>query len=292
MASNPARVVAWTASITLHVLACLVVFAWFATREEVQRSDPRSVDTRIDQKDAPILFEIDLTERLASKAKPTLKLTRPAVETRISAAVEKMPGPGPGSGPSPAQTAKSDGQTSKLKSAAIPLHSAINHPGKSLVYVLDCSGSMGIGDRWAKACDTLLASIENLSEGMYYQIVLYDRTARLIDRGSQLRPVKKTELSVLREILGKKIPEGESRHSEGLRKALLLQPDVVFLLTDADDFTQKEFAEVSPLFRNQKFNVFLFGESNIQVDSPLHRLTKERRGGMYIVGKEGLEKVQ
>jgi hypothetical protein len=126
------------------------------------------------------------------------------------------------------------------------LHPA-GFPARSVVYVLDCSGTMGLGGRLDRARDSLRATLETLPDGVKVQVVAY--SARAV-------PVTADGLTADRDhivaALAKLEAAGESRHAEGLRVALLLNPDAVVLLTDAGP---DELAALRPLIAGARKGV-------------------------------------
>lgn len=126
------------------------------------------------------------------------------------------------------------------------LHAA-GFAARSVVYVLDCSGTMGLGGRLDRACDSLRATLAALPGGVKVQVVAY--SARAV-------PVTADGLTADRDriaaALGKLEAAGASRHAEGLRVALLLNPDAVVILTDAG---ADELAALRPLIAGAKKGV-------------------------------------
>ncbi len=127
-----------------------------------------------------------------------------------------------------------------------PLHAA-GFAARSVVYVLDCSGTMGLGGRLDRARDSLRATLATLPDGVKVQVVAY--SARAV-------PVTADGLTADRDriaaALGKLDAAGASRHAEGLRVALLLNPDAVVILTDAGP---DELAALRPLIAGARKGV-------------------------------------
>jgi hypothetical protein len=108
--------------------------------------------------------------------------------------------------------------------------------GKSFVFVVDCSGSMQ-GNRFNRALTELRKALEQLEPDQMFQIVFFnDHAVPLVhsEHSTKLMPAT-------REVLSEVLAWVENRHASGgtmpndaLKRALRLQPDVVFFLTDAD----------------------------------------------------------
>jgi hypothetical protein len=126
--------------------------------------------------------------------------------------------------------------------AIAPLHGKIQKPDFTVVYVLDRSGSMGRDRKLTHAVATLKASLQQLSPDVRFQIVVYDSRADVLRIGgsSDVVPATPANLAEAERQLDALIGEGSSRHLEGLRTGLGLRPDLLILLTDADELTAKD----------------------------------------------------
>jgi hypothetical protein len=112
--------------------------------------------------------------------------------------------------------------------------------GSKFVYVLDRSGSMGgsSGKALAAAKAELLASLEKLDTVHQFQIIFYNERARVFNpTGQPGRLVFGTEENKVqvRRFIESVSAEGGTAHEDALMLAVRLRPDVIFLLTDADD---------------------------------------------------------
>ena len=130
----------------------------------------------------------------------------------------------------PAATPSQSGSSSTVQ----PLHRPIP-AGKSLVYLVDRSGSMRHGHRLEMAIASVVQSLARVGPDARFQVVLYDSVAEAIaDPGE--RPIVGTELNHRRakDFLRDQIPQGRSNHRAGLQKAIGFNPDVIVWLTDED----------------------------------------------------------
>jgi hypothetical protein len=120
-------------------------------------------------------------------------------------------------------------------SVVAPLHGPLGN-GQTVAYVLDCSGSMGEFGRFAAARAALLATLQQQPETVKFRVVAYNTTARPV---VSERPVAVTREAVaaVEAELGRLRPTGRSDHAAGLRLALTPRPDVIVLLSDADELT-------------------------------------------------------
>ena len=153
--------------------------------------------------------------------------------------------------------------------------------GQRLVYVVDSSSSMGKKGALARACQELQQSIRRLPPTARFQVIVYNDTAHFLLRHTSgwLEPTPANIQQVV-EALGRQLPEGRTDHEPALRKAFLLDPDVVFFLTDADDLEGKHLRLASGL--NRRGAVVHTIELNIQnrqrPGMPLQQLARDNRG--------------
>ena len=117
---------------------------------------------------------------------------------------------------------------------AAPLHGALK-PGQSVVYILDCSGSMGEFGKLSLARAALMATLERQPDGVRYQVIPYNSTARLLLPGGLATMAG--SLSHTESKLGKLEAAGRSNHDEAFRVAVGLRPDAIVWLTDADNIS-------------------------------------------------------
>lgn len=219
--------IAWAASILAH--AVVFVAVWNATPSPVAPAVEAEDDFTLVM-DAPVEHEPILTVKLTpSTGRPPKPIAVPAVlpgamlshirnrsddpplavehvvEVRQASATIPAPNPTP--------------MTSER-----PLHQPLS-AGRSVVYVLDCSGTMGLGGKFERARAALLATVAAQPAGVRVKVVTYSRRAvALTSEG----------VEQLTQSLGEIEPAGESQHVEGVRVALKFEPDTVVLFTDAD----------------------------------------------------------
>lgn len=127
---------------------------------------------------------------------------------------------------------------------ASPLHGAMK-PGQSVVYILDCSGSMGEFGKFARARAALIATLSRQPEGVRFQVILYNSTVRQLIPGGLITVAANIQAAETR--LATVEPAGRSNHAEALRMAAGLHADAIVWLTDADDLS---FAKLKPALTN------------------------------------------
>jgi hypothetical protein len=120
--------------------------------------------------------------------------------------------------------------------------------GKRVVFVLDRSLSMGLTGAYRRARAELLACLRALPESTSFQVVLYNRGAEPL-LGRTLLPVEEVSLVKVERILQETLPEGETDHGRALAVAMSLDPDAIYLVTDADDMTATAVRQISAMNR-------------------------------------------
>jgi hypothetical protein len=155
---------------------------------------------------------------------------------------EAINGSKDGAGPTDSGTAATPADGSGGLTPSTPLNATTTFfqlatQAQSVVYVFDRSGSMGMAGRLNQARRELLASLERLPATARFQVIPYNRVAEplRIAGHSDLVPAtieNKRQAALLLEGL---VPEGGTEYLTALKRALLLQPEVIYFVTDADD---------------------------------------------------------
>jgi hypothetical protein len=111
--------------------------------------------------------------------------------------------------------------------------------GKRVVYVIDRSASMGLGDGLSAARRELLASLGRLLPSTHFQVIFYNREAEVLRLGgrSDLLPASADNVRAAARRLEHLRAEGGTNHLQALMRALSLEPDVIFFVTDAADLS-------------------------------------------------------
>jgi hypothetical protein len=124
---------------------------------------------------------------------------------------------------------------------------------KSVVYVLDRSGSMGQQSRYCIACAEVIADLSRRPPGTRFQVVPYNSSAEplCIDNSLGLSQVNVFTIEKAKSLLTALPPTGWTDHLCGLRRGLLLAPDVLYLVTDADDLKPEDVRTITGLNRGR-----------------------------------------
>jgi hypothetical protein len=261
-------------SAALHTLAAAVFFALAAGRE----GEPsRVVDTAVGGNDHPITlslvsFPAAHPEQSAGPSSghkageeeefhatvlpaPTVEEGPPVAPPQIippaqpSVIGSGQPSRAGGSGvDSPGGTATGSGTSGFLN---------VPGPVRSVVYVIDCSMSMGGPDershKFTLARRELLASLRLLPEGTCFQVIPYNHQAEslLLDGQTGLVPKSERSVQAAADALEKRKPAGWTDHARALRRGLVLRPDVLFFVTDGDDLQHAQERDATALNKGQ-----------------------------------------
>lgn len=109
--------------------------------------------------------------------------------------------------------------------------------GTKFVYVIDRSDSMQYKRRLNAARSELLASLEELAETNFVQVIFYNDDVVSLsssERPALLRNTTAQQRKIAQFAAGIQ-PDGGTDHLRALQIALQLAPDAIFLLTDADE---------------------------------------------------------
>lgn len=116
----------------------------------------------------------------------------------------------------------------------------LNDRAKTVVYVIDRSGSMIDFGAMAAAKAELRSSIESLDNSQRFQIVVYNQTAQIMKLKGEARPPlyvasEYNKLLAKDRFVNNIRADGGTSHMPALRQALSLRPEIIYFLTDADD---------------------------------------------------------
>lgn len=199
---------------------------------------------------------------------PVSAATVPTVPSKVSAA-ESIPG---------AQATGSGGHGPTVTFFQIPARC------RSVVYVIDRSASMGLNGSLGVARRELLASLEQLSEETRFQVIAYNRVAEPLSLSGRtdLVPATSENKRQAAQILEALWAEGSTDHLPALKRALALQPDVIYFLTDADDLKDQQVRALTLLNRGRTaiHTIELNMANRHREDLPLHVLARDN-GGTY-----------
>jgi von Willebrand factor type A domain len=274
-------VAAVAVSVVLHALIGL---AWWFTPDRGHSNGTR-VGTAVDGPDDHDTVFV-LCDPPAPRPKPAPpKPTGPAVASPPATLPPSVTRPTTTNAGALTQTGTSQPEAGSLpkNGGPKPLHGRPG-PGKSIIYVLDRSSSMASGGLLTRAIQAIKVSLLQLGPDIRFQLVVYNGTGECF--GAEL--VSATPETVRRAAawLDGRLAEGRSNHVAGLREGLWLRPDMVFLITDADDLEEREVKQIAGLTRDwPQFNVAIVGDRRSADESPLARWVRQLGGTVQFLGR-------
>ena len=152
--------------------------------------------------------------------------------------------------------------------------------------MIDTSPSMYESIVFAKS--ELSASVQSLQPTQQFQVVFYDSTARALKiRGTQVGDLYRAgdyaKTQALQKIAGV-TTQGGTNHKAALVKALKMNPEIVFLLTDAETVLQpRQMNDILRLNKNGvRIHCIEFGEGpDLSSDNSFLKKLARESGGTY-----------
>lgn len=155
-------------------------------------------------------------------------------------------------------------------------------PGQSVVYVLDHSSSMGSDGLLPSAVAAIKASLNELGPEVRFGIIAYNGGTSAL--GSALLPTTPENVERAGAWMDQLQAEGRSNHVAGVRDGLWLHPDLIILLTDADDLDESEVGGIARLVRTPvRLSVAIFGSQRPATATPLERFVRQIGGTIEYV---------
>lgn len=212
---------------------------------------------------------VERVERPAAKpqaAKAPAELPPSIVRPRVPVAGDVRPVAGSPAGPE--APAKPAGDR--------PLHGKLR-PGQTIVYLLDRSASMGPDGLLPRAVAALRASLAQLGPDTRFQIVAYNGGTTTF--GPTPIPGRTDAVERADRWLGELTAEGRSDHRAGFVDALAVHPDMIVLLTDADDLDESDVRAIRSRLRpGVTLTAIVLGGRRAPRETPLDRLTRATGG--------------
>jgi len=172
--------------------------------------------------------------------------------------------------------------------AKIQLFGAVGE-GYKFVFVIDRSGSMGGDGRQALAAvkAELIRAIEVLDSVHQFQIIFYNHRPSIFNpSGAAGRLAFATEENKRRaaRFLESITAEGGTAHDEALRLAARMRPDVIFLLTDADDpkLSPEQLAKVRRQAAGIIIHAIEFGQGEQPAETSFLAELARQNGGRHV----------
>ena len=158
--------------------------------------------------------------------------------------------------------------------------------GKSLLYVIDCSGSMNQHNAFRHAKAELLSSLERLNSTHKFQLIFYNNGLiefKSRQGKSEAQWATVSNLSRARAFINGMDNSGGTIHFPALLKALSYSPDVIFFLTDATVDTKLSPKQLDEIRRKNNGRAaihcieFAVGP-DLKINNFLHELSRQNEG--------------
>jgi hypothetical protein len=151
---------------------------------------------------------------------------------------------------------------------------------RSVVYVIDRSLSMGLSGALPLAKRELLAGLAALPADARFGVILYNRRAEPLS--PDLLPATEADRAAAARLVEGTRAEGGTDHLAALRRAIVMAPEVIFFVTDADEMTADQVRGVVRLNRGRSVihAVELSDEGQRPEETPL-KLLARLTGGSY-----------
>jgi hypothetical protein len=309
--NRTARNEAWIASLVLHVALLAGVVAVIG-RPRPDSAGPVVINTRSTGHEIGVV----LLDRPASKpasppivvpvrpdtppalvAQPVIVPPPPSVSIRpvshqvVEAArpIEALPDMAvpPGTDVLGSPTPVTDVPGSQLPAGAATAFFGVPAIGKSVVFVLDRSASMGLDGRLERARRELADSLRRLPPSARFQVIAYNKVAEPIRIAGMtgLLPATPTMVEAVIAAVNRLPAEGGSEHLKALTEAVKSGPDVVYFLTDEDDLELRDVRTVTRINHGRVCIHALCLVPPADGESPMQVLARSNRGQFAVVGK-------
>jgi hypothetical protein len=156
---------------------------------------------------------------------------------------------------------------------------------KSVVFVIDCSASMGLHGRLQRALTEVETSLHRLPADTRFQVIAYHRAANplRIENKSGLVLAQPTTIEAATTLLQNLRAEGSADHSRAMHAALAMKPDVIYFLTDEDDFTKTAAHELTRANAGHTSIHTICLVAPVLIQSPLAQLASHNRGTFIVL---------
>lgn len=268
-------------SILLHVVFVVAV-GWFP----VSSPAPSSSSSSTWAEGRPLSVHMaDVPRAVPRRAAPLVpkeEYLKADIEPILGQAPVLVPVPAALSSPHPGTTPGTRGGSAATGSGSGKGLLACPATVRRVVYLIDRSISMGPTGGLDRARRELRTALTQLPPDAFFQIVLYNQGTEFLlpPTASGLLPVTPDTVERALARLDEVFATGTTNHLTAFQTALFLQPEDLFLITDADDFTPALVQAVTRLNRKRtRIHVIEFSHTATP-DAPLMALAHEN-GGQY-----------
>jgi len=178
----------------------------------------------------------------------------------------------------PSQGGVKGGSNRELPPGAKTIFFGVPTSGASVVYVIDRSASMGLEGRLQRAVAEAIVSLNELPATTRLQVIAYASSPDKLMPGPSLTAAEPMAITTACERLRSLAAEGGTDHARALKSALIMNPDVVFFLTDEDELTANDVKSITEYNRGRSAIHAICLVDPGSGSSPMKELAKRNRG--------------
>ncbi len=157
---------------------------------------------------------------------------------------------------------------------------------RKIVYVVDMSGSMI--DTFEYVRGELKRSISALRRSQKFHVIFFNATQPLENTPKRLVSAIDAQKEQFFEFLKDVVPRGGTQPGPALRRALALEPDLIYLLTDGDRFSQDLPRKLDAWNRDHHTRIYTIGYLNELGRAMLEQIAREHQGEFKFVSEYDL----
>jgi hypothetical protein len=267
-------------SLACHLLLALLGYALLGSKVHMSSDSPLA-DALLTVPGSKLTLSLDDPPH-TSRRKP-VDYPMSGREAGFSARVDDLPATGTTLDPTPQQASGAEGVTQRGSGLGPETGTdffGVAARGHTVVYCIDRSISMGLNGGLGAAKRELLSSLAALPDASRVQVLFYSGSVQalkihgrteLVSLSSEVRSELTRQVEAIR-------PEGGTNHLPALRQALALKPDVLFLVTDGDDLTQRDVDNLTRLNSGRTVIHALEWNGGDRPDAALRLLARYNRG--------------
>lgn len=275
---------AWTASLLVHALVAVALCGAWSTKSVTRTMDVAALFlSDIDNGPSPLppIIADPMFEPVSSSTFPPIQ---PIGHVESNPIVPMVSNPARPFAPSTIHHSPSTihhpPSTNHRSPPTTTTFFGLPSQGSSIVYVIDCSASMGLHGRLNRAVNEVEASLRRLPTETKFQVITYHRTIETLRTDSIPGLLKATHATIDGAVQSLKQlrAEGSADHRRALKAALALNPEVVYFLTDEDDFTPADAVELTRFNARRSCIHTICLVAPVVMPSPLATLAAQNRG--------------
>jgi hypothetical protein len=272
-------------SLALQLLLAVAAL-WVPTPSESAVKAGKDQPGEAEETERDVLV-IDVFDAVPAARETAIAPLPAAQQSIVPPSAAGVPASAEGSGLPPDQKASGETPTTQAAGAGGSGSAAqglLRVPGgaRSVVYVIDRSGSMGQQGRLTLARRELTDSLQKLSETTRFQVIAFNRRPEALRIAGSIALAPATAENIQQAIADVQalIPEGGTEHFPALKQALVLHPEVIYFLTDADDLRPEDVRTLTQLNGGKTaiHTIELNLANREREDMPMHRLAHANRG--------------